>query len=176
MMNKPDPLPHYHIELVLLDYIQKNTWISNQLVEDPVRILPLMDRALLGAQQRMLETHSLKRHLSVKLNCHVRLCRPGDCEELVRTRVPRCEDVGRLVFFNGTVIRTGMVKMVETQKTFECAKCGERFQAFYDRELFNAIKKPVVCPVGKASGARCKGDKFKEIPNGQFQCDVYGTF
>ncbi|KAL2914680.1 DNA helicase mcm9 [Polyrhizophydium stewartii] len=170
MLAQSDVHAHYSIELSLVDYIEVNAFLSGLLVREPHKMIPLLDRALLEAQARIRENSGahMAQHLRIKPNCHVRVSRPNDCEELKRARVPRCSDIGRLVFFKGTVIRTGRVKMLETLKIFQCVTCGGCFRVPYDRELFNAVPKPVRCAAGEQSGIlsrTCDGTKFVEIPN-----------
>lgn len=35
----------------------------------------------------------------------------------------RCRHTGKLMSFTGTVMRSGEIKMLETQKKFQCEKC-----------------------------------------------------
>ena len=147
----------------LVVYIQRNAWLSGLLVQEPLRILPLFDRAFFRAQESIKMTSPIASHMTVKPNCHVRIVDPSDCPELKRSRVPRCDDVGRLVFFKGTVIRTGMVKMLETYRMFECGGCGKMFKVMYDREQYNAITKPTKCLAEPLTDPPCDGNKFELI-------------
>ncbi|KAH6568724.1 hypothetical protein BASA62_005311 [Batrachochytrium salamandrivorans] len=167
ILAQADLLAHYSLELSLVDYIETNGFLSSLLVREPSQMLKLLNSSLVLAQQQILTLHPLSNHLTVKHNCHVRITRPNDCKELVRSRVPRCADLGRLVFFKGTVIRTGMVKMLETRKSYLCvAGCGQLFSVAYDREQHNAIAKPVKCAAERVGlEETCAGTKFAEIPN-----------
>ncbi|EGF76934.1 hypothetical protein BATDEDRAFT_27980 [Batrachochytrium dendrobatidis JAM81] len=159
IMAQADPLANFSLELSLLDYIELNGFLSSLLVREPTQMLPILDRSLILAQQHIKSTSQIAQHLSIKRNCHVRITRPNDCEEIVRSRVPRCADVGRLVFFKGTVIRTGMVKMLETCKTWTCMNgCGKTFLVKYDREQHNAIPKPTRCFALSNTTEKCQDD------------------
>jgi DNA helicase MCM9 len=54
---------------------------------------------------------------------------------------------------------SGMVKLLEAQKKFECLKCQARFSMMYDREQHNLIPKPFKCLGNK----ECESTKFKEV-------------
>ncbi|KAJ3290970.1 DNA helicase mcm9 [Borealophlyctis nickersoniae] len=164
MMSKPDVSLHYSIDLSFVDYVESNAWLGSLITQQPMEMLPLLDEALRLAQEHVLNTSGLSEHLVLKPLCHVRIDRcPQISAEIVRSRVPRSEDVGRLVVFKGTVIRTGMVKMLETRKIFECAKCKGRFEVMYDREQHNRIPKPQVCRAAPGDVLACESNKFREI-------------
>ncbi|KAI8929498.1 MCM2/3/5 family-domain-containing protein [Entophlyctis helioformis] len=176
MLAQRDPAGHYSLELSLVDYIQRNAWLSGLLVQTPRTLLPLLHAALAAAQRSIKSAHPLTRSssttnnnnnggggggavLTFKPNARVRIGRPSDCAELKRTRVPRSADVGRLVFFKGTVVRTGLVKMMETVRRYVCAACEREFDVGYDVEQFNAVPRPVRC----GAGGGCDGTKFTEV-------------
>jgi len=46
----------------------------------------------------------------------------------------------------GTVIRTGTVKMLESERMYQCSKCKHQFSVRADVEQFYAIPKPARCP------------------------------
>ena len=46
----------------------------------------------------------------------------------------------------GTVIRTGAVKMLESEVTLECSKCGHRFHVHADFMQHYTIPMPSICP------------------------------
>src|SRR4051794_14162862 len=58
--------------------------------------------------------------------------------------------------------RTGMVKMLESQKTYECMKCKKQFIVRADEEQFNVVPKPTKCP-SEGDGAPCDSNKFSLI-------------
>lgn len=164
MMSQKDTTKSYSVELKyfsnvdknsLFDYLQLNLFLCELIFRDPGHMIPLLDAGLLISQKYLKKTHSLEEHLSIKLNAKVRLSRLLICE---RSLVPRSSLVGNLIVFTGKVVRTGMVKVLETQRTFECQKCGMRFPMNYDREQYNLVPKPFQCQfVG------CGGSKFKEV-------------
>jgi DNA helicase MCM9 len=74
----------------------------------------------------------------------------------------RSEHVGRFVAISGTIIRTGMIKMLPTTKKFLCQKCKNTFAMHYSREQYNHIPKPTQC---LGSTVRCDSTKFQEEVN-----------
>ncbi|KAJ3091918.1 hypothetical protein HK102_012590 [Quaeritorhiza haematococci] len=185
VLGKEDVTAHYAITVSLVDFNAKSPQLANAVLQSPVRMLPLLDEAINVAQRHIMDTSDIAQHLSLKPYTHVRLsCEgyeatkggsSGWCSvmmalipELSMTKIPRSADVGRFISMKGTVIRTGMVKMLETQRLFECTKCSHRFVVNYDREQYNMIPKPNVCP-GRLDddnelGEPCPSNKFKEIP------------
>ncbi|KAJ2889512.1 DNA helicase mcm9, partial [Coemansia aciculifera] len=59
--------------------------------------------------------------------------------------MPGSSDVGRLISITGTVIRTGLVKMMETHKQYACTKCRGTFTVNAELEQYNHIPKPSKC-------------------------------
>ncbi|KAI9322043.1 MCM2/3/5 family-domain-containing protein [Zopfochytrium polystomum] len=166
MMAETDQSRHYAIEIDMLLYLNHNQSICNQILQKPMHFIPLMDDALQKAQQRILDTSPLAEHLSIKPFVHARCTSLGQVPEFQLSRVPRSTEVGRLICFVGTVIRTGMVKLMETRKLFDCATCGRRFSVHHDREQFNQFPKPTRCGAGgvDADGhPQCDGKKFKPL-------------
>lgn len=80
--------------------------------------------------------------------------------ELCLSKIPRSGDVGKFVSMKGTIIRTGMVKMLETTKYYFCAKCQQNFPVQCDVEQYNMIPKPFECLATEG----CQGAKFTDIP------------
>ncbi|KAJ1886117.1 DNA helicase mcm9, partial [Kickxella alabastrina] len=105
--------------------IQSSHELAQLLMEKPTLCLPLFATALHQAQQQQQQMQQqMQKHngmvdqhqLEVKSQAVVRVTNLPNNPAVVRTRVPGSEDVGRLVSMTGTVIRTGMVKMMETHR------------------------------------------------------------
>ncbi|KAJ3377765.1 DNA helicase mcm9 [Lobulomyces angularis] len=158
---------HRPVYLALSKLIEFEQIIANYIIQNLSKVLPIFSKCLSRAQElikdRLKEDMS---QLRVKFNLHLRI----DCQGLMhinqifRTKVPKCTDIGKFISFKGTVVRTGMVKMLETRKLYECGKCSTLVSQSYDREQYNSIPKPIICTAGSAPGAEpCDSTKFKMI-------------
>ena len=72
----------------------------------------------------------------------------------------RSFDVGGLVQIPGTVVRTGMVKMLELSREYECCRCGHTFFVAADMEQGNILEAPTLCPMVGNPDKPCKSTKF----------------
>ena len=61
---------------------------------------------------------------------------------------------------SGTVVRSGMVKMLEYQRLYECAKCCHAFTVSTDMEQGNLLEEPKACPMVGDPSRPCKSTKF----------------
>ncbi|KAJ3206112.1 hypothetical protein HDU82_004712 [Entophlyctis luteolus] len=132
--------------------MEVNAVVCNCILQKPVETLAILDKSFVLAQFHVRDTSDVRdqKHMSVKTNAHVRCIRLPQIRNLQFQRIPRSGHVGKLINFVGTVIRqTGMVKMVESRKLFECATCRGRFHLPVEREL---------------GYQDCDGRKFREIP------------
>ncbi|KAI8814002.1 MCM2/3/5 family-domain-containing protein [Cladochytrium replicatum] len=171
ILAQPDDTAHYSIELDLQIYAEKTLWMCERIVEQPTVFLPLLDRGAQVAQHRVMRDSDIAKHLKVKEHLHVRLTRAPPVKEIVRVRIPRSEDVGRLVSLKGTVTRTGLVQMLESVKKYECSKCKRQFPVASEREQFNVVPKPTKCGAIPAKEG-CESGKFKEVSDEDAQKGV----
>ncbi|KAJ3070646.1 DNA helicase mcm9 [Podochytrium sp. JEL0797] len=169
-----DETVHYSLEVDIAMYLETNAWVCSQILNRPQETLPLLDRALYLAQMHLKDLAQNQpgaENLTVKRMVHVRCKRLPQVPDLQFQRIPRSEHVGKLINLVGTVIRTGMVKMMESRKIYQCGSCNGRFFVPVERELGYQVVKPTKCGVrvlgdgGQlVSGAGdCDGKKFKEI-------------
>ncbi|KAJ3128201.1 DNA helicase mcm9 [Nowakowskiella sp. JEL0407] len=163
IMGEPDVDIHYSVELDLQIYAEKNIWLCEKLVADPKMFLPLLDKGLEKAQKKLGRQSDLSEHLTLKQHAHIRLTRVPPMAEIIRTRIPLSVDTGKLISLKGTVIRTGLNKLVDYQRRYECPKCKMRFVVEYDREQYNEIPKPIRCEGYTENSEPCTSTKFKEI-------------
>ncbi|KAL3673166.1 hypothetical protein V7S43_002461 [Phytophthora oleae] len=83
----------------------------------------------------------------------------------------RSNDVKQFIQIAGTVVRTGMIKMQETEREYQCcnARCGHRFLVKSDPEQGNVLEIPKVCPSDStgdtSSGGKkpCKSTQFMPV-------------
>ena len=62
----------------------------------------------------------------------------------------------------GTVIRAGLIKMLESERVYECAKCKHSFKVFSDTSMQQCtLTPPTSCPSSRANP--CKSTSFTVI-------------
>lgn len=79
-----------------LDVHEKTKQHMHLIYTEPKRFLPLLDEALLKAQQRLLENHDLKEMMHLKTNAHVRLKNldPARFIDTFTISAIRCKHIG----------------------------------------------------------------------------------
>ncbi|KAJ1933290.1 DNA helicase mcm9, partial [Linderina macrospora] len=129
---------------LLIEYDHK---LAVMVLESPTRYLPLFNQACVTAQTGAKQRSELPSELTVKEDVQVRVTHLPNHPSLVRMKIPGSEDIGKLVSISGTVIRTGVVKMMETQRLYVCGKCRGSFMVPAEVEQYNYIPKPTRCMV-----------------------------
>ncbi|KAG0377859.1 DNA helicase mcm9 [Mortierella sp. AD032] len=103
----------------------------------------------------------------LKPKCSARVMGLPAAESRRRT-VPTCADVGTFLSITATVIRTGVVKMLENKKPVLCTMCKRTFDVLADVEQYSQVILPTKC---QATGnvRPCPGNRFEMIepPPGQ---------
>ena len=67
---------------------------------------------------------------------------------LLKEEYPLVKDLNKLILLNGTVIRTGDIKVRESFKVFQCVKCKKNTKVFVKEITFGLFEKPVSCSCG----------------------------
>ncbi|KAK3830095.1 MAG: MCM2/3/5 family-domain-containing protein, partial [Linnemannia elongata] len=78
-----------------------------------------------------------------------------------RRTVPTCVDVGTFLSITATVIRTGVVKMLENKKPVQCLMCKKTFDVLADVEQYNKVVMPSRC-LAKGNTKPCNS----QLPEG----------
>ncbi|KAJ2652368.1 DNA helicase mcm9 [Coemansia sp. RSA 1250] len=133
------------LEIDMHELIEFNYELAMLLLESPSRYLPLFNQACVSAQRSLKESILTNNVATVNQDAQVRITHLPNHPVLHRTRVPGSDDVGRLLCISGTVIRTGLVKMMETHRMYACTKCRGTFSVGAEIEQYNYIPKPVRC-------------------------------
>jgi len=171
----------------VMDCLDRDARLTSILLSDPARLLPHVDTALHHFQQAMWEDAANVTLVhgdpgtgsppvwTLKTNIHARLHQlpivPGGIGSSGRfvkrnlSCVQSC-DIGQLVSIHGTVIRTGMIRVVESRREYECLKCQRRFHVYSDLDQGHTIAQPQSCPQRK-----CKGTKFQTRADGSVMRD-----
>ncbi|KAL2629347.1 hypothetical protein R1flu_014033 [Riccia fluitans] len=149
--------------------------LGYQLYQFPTKLLRFLDESVVNAQEFIKEKHKGNERMSVKKTVHVRMSVQGsalDCPELhPNISQIRVKDLGHLLTIQGTVIRSGAVKMLEGERTYKCTKCKNSFQVFTDLEMGNSFPLPSVCSSNKRA-EECGGQKFV-LEEGSEKCHDY---
>lgn len=125
----------------------------------PEKALAACDRALARACQDVYAELEDRSDCSVKTKVHFRLSDLPREEELSRSTVPRGRDAGLFLALRATVVKVGAPKMLETAKTFACAKCGHTFLLRADYDTYYGLERPAACP----GASRCTGTNFQAV-------------
>lgn len=140
--------------------------LANSLYKQPASYLPKFDDGAQRAQKHVkCMEFMFQKNASQKEFVHVRINICGSPLEFPETfpsvgRV-RVKHRGILLTLKGTVIRSGAIKMVEGDRTFECRKCKHRFKVSPELETGNSVPKPTACPSQKQK--YCESTSFQIV-------------
>ena len=71
-------------------------------------MLPLFDAALQLIQAKLIDELQMEEHLTKKRFVTARIsCTGINISEILMTKIPLSEDIGKLIGLRGTIIRTG---------------------------------------------------------------------
>lgn len=156
---------YYPLLIECANLYDTNPHLGGMLYEQPAKRLQNFDDAALQLQDKMCGGLERQANIFFKENVHVRVCVLGsalDCPEAhPSTGKIRVEHVGQLLTVDGTVIRSGGIKALDGERTYECTTCKHRFEMSMDLGVCTSIRLPSVCP-SKGSATACDGAKFKE--------------
>ncbi|CAD7698233.1 unnamed protein product, partial [Ostreobium quekettii] len=159
---------HCPLQLDVLCLANENPLVAEALVKSPNTMLQRLDDAAIKAQERILKSHRESEQRQAKDTVHIRVhslpyALDPSCESL-NPGVGHilCHHVGRLLSFTGTVVRTGVVKIFESQRLYECSKCRHRFVVDAQIELGGFVELPLVCPSQRDRPCGCSTFKHLE--------------
>lgn len=164
--------------LSCLDLIHDNMVIATLLLHYPGKHQDHIDGAVREAQRRIYEDSSTRggydtdwMSWTVKESCHLRLHHLPCCKELCKSTVTsiRASDINRLLSVSGTVIRTGVVKLLHSRREYMCAKCRHRFYVEVDIEQRHAMPLPDECPSEGLAAKHCNGTKFEQVSGSELR-------
>ncbi|KAF9936115.1 protein phosphatase 2A regulatory subunit cdc55 [Modicella reniformis] len=167
------------------------TWLWSELALKPHKVLPILDSILQDVQLELIKRNDADSHdgtaerfrreggasdgegrtprrtMRLKPKCSARVMGLPAAESR-RMTIPNSSDVGTFLSITATVIRTGVVKMLENSKKFYCSVCKQRFEVLADVEQYNQVSPLTKCP-GKIGGRPCTGYRLQmiETPPGQ---------
>eukprot|EP00126_Sphaerothecum_destruens_P007015 Sdes_comp19646_c0_seq1m11440 len=153
---------HYPLVVHFLDFSNVAAWgcLYDFIPTHFAKLLPIFEECLYNVQDTLYMNHKNKNNMSLKPNVHLRIKNLPQVAEIQLKMLPRSKEIGLLVSFSATVIRTGAHKMLESEKSFQCHKCRQIFQMKAEFEQYYAVPKPTNCPCMKKSGEPCKSTSF----------------
>eukprot|EP00116_Pleurobrachia_bachei_P011826 sb/3472088/ len=130
ILKDPKERPHNVLFLdaaLLLDY---NWNLASTLFSDPKTELSLAAGAALQVQQELLDEGRVTGGASLKEPIQIRLQQLPCIPEVTSPRLPVSGDAGKFRVVNGTVIRTGSVKVLERNQLWRCSICQGNYWCF----------------------------------------------
>lgn len=93
------------------DLIAEDVELGNAILNDSINVTVFMDKSIQAAEEELLKDLADEYAYSFKEQCHCRYYDLPPLPEFHKSSVGmiRSADLGRLVQFSGTVIRTGVV-------------------------------------------------------------------
>ncbi|CAH3157264.1 unnamed protein product [Porites evermanni] len=162
VLHADDPSDQYCVVVNALELFDSNIEVSQKILAEPNKMLPLFDAALAQAAVTIMQENATQVSMSFKSNLHVRLSNLPICPELRRDTIPKSSDIGRFLAVSGTVIRVSTVKLLEYEREYICCRCKHVFGVKADFEQFYSIPKPTKCPSSK----ECNSNKFNCLSDG----------
>ncbi|EME32154.1 minichromosome maintenance family (MCM) [Galdieria sulphuraria] len=151
VLQDSDLVKHYPILLDVTELLEFDQELFTNLVMEPEIYLPVFEDAIRLYEDEMLQKvgdDAVLYGYTFKEHIHVRPYHLPEDPLLYKKNVSslRSSDVGHLISFRGTVIRTGSVLMRELQKTYQCSKCKHRFIVYSDITRGGKFELPTFCP------------------------------
>ena len=168
----PSVAKHHSVAVSFLELSNNHQVLSHLVAHYPQKAIPLFDAAVVEAQRELADaTRDEYAEYSVKESCHLRVHRLPRCPELWKPTVTsiRACDINRLLSVSGTVIRTGIMKLIHQRREYRCTKCDHRFFCHSDFEQRNEMMMPPECPSAGLSARPCGAgpNKFEAIPGSE---------
>ncbi|KAK6488719.1 DNA helicase MCM9-like isoform X1 [Huso huso] len=156
ILQEPDDDAHYAVVVNAMTLFETNMEVGEYFNAFPNEVLPVFDNGLRRAAMAVLQSVSNQSGHSMKQNLHARISALPVCPELTREHIPKSRDVGHFLSVTGTVIRTGMTKVLEFERDYKCNKCKHVFCMKADFEQYYTFSRPVYCPNEEG----CNSSKF----------------
>ena len=99
-----DPSLCFSVVVNSLELFDSNIEVSQMLVTNPRKILPIFHLSLRDALRSLAQVHSQQALMSPKTNVFVRLSNLPTCPELTRNTIPRSCDIGKLLAVTGKIL------------------------------------------------------------------------
>ncbi|CAN9507564.1 unnamed protein product [Ophioblennius macclurei] len=160
----PDGDTHRAVVVNAMTLFEANMEVGDYFNAYPHDVLAIFDKVLQRKAQELSDEASLKHNEVQRLRhtLHARITGLPVCPELTRVTVPRSKDVGHFLSLTGTIIRTSIAKVLESERDYMCAKCRHVFTIQADFHQHYSFVPPVVCPHPEG----CNSTKFSCLSTG----------
>ncbi|XP_029965459.1 DNA helicase MCM9 isoform X2 [Salarias fasciatus] len=164
---------HRAVVVNAMTLFEANMEVGDYFNAYPHEVLAIFDKVLQRKAQELSDEASQKQGevQRLKHTLHARITGLPVCPELTRVTVPRSRDVGHFLSLTGTVIRTSIAKVLESERDYMCAKCRHVFTVQADFHQHYSFAPPAGCP----HPAGCSSAKFSCLSSGSepAQCRDY---
>nr|XP_055042801.1 DNA helicase MCM9 [Misgurnus anguillicaudatus] len=138
---------HYPVVVNAMTLFEDNMEVGECFNAFPSQVLPIFDNALQRAALSISQScFPLQQSFTLRHHLHVRMSGLPVCPELTRDHIPKARDVGHFLSVTGTVIRTSVTKVLESERDYMCNKCRHVFSVQADFEQFYTFAPPTSCP------------------------------
>ncbi|KAF7690512.1 DNA helicase MCM9 [Silurus meridionalis] len=156
ILREPNDDAHYSLVVNAMTLFEANMEVAEYFNAFPIQVLPIFDEALHAAALAVSRSEPSSSSCRMKRNLHVRISGLPVCPEMTREHIPKARDVGHFLSVTGTVIRTGVTKVLEYQRDYMCSRCRHVFSVQADFEQYYSFTPPSRCP----SEDECTSFKF----------------
>lgn len=143
LSTSPGENVHRAVLVNAMTLFEANMEVGDYFNAFPHDVLEVFDKVLNRKAQDLWDKASVKWG---GWTLHARITGLPVCPELTRVTVPRSRDVGHFLSLTGTVIRTSVAKVLESQRDYMCSKCRHVFPVRADFQQHYSLAPPVVCP------------------------------
>jgi DNA replicative helicase MCM subunit Mcm2 (Cdc46/Mcm family) len=145
-----DRSDYFGFSINAIDLIDYNSSLAYLTFNFPNILLPIFEDSVVEAQSVAMKNRSAP-GLRVKRKVHVHIHSLPPVYEFCRTSIGQIRslsDASSLLQVSGTVVRSGVVRLLEKAKTYQCMnpKCMFRFKVHADPEQGNVLPTPKCCP------------------------------
>ncbi|XP_027139986.1 DNA helicase MCM9 [Larimichthys crocea] len=160
---------HHPVVVNAMTLFEANMEVGDYFNAFPNDVLAIFDKVLHRTAMELSKNASPKHNSGqgskehrMRYTLHARITGLPVCPELTRDTIPRSRDVGHFLSVTGTVIRTGVTKVLEYERDYMCTKCRHVFMVQADFEQFYTFAQPVTCP----NPTGCNSYKFGCLSGG----------
>ncbi|KAM9356307.1 DNA helicase MCM9 [Pholidichthys leucotaenia] len=153
LLTDADEETHRPVVVNAMTLFEANMEVGDYFNAYPFDVLATFDQVLKRKSSELSDSVSLRqdggqriKEQNLRHTLHARITGLPVCPELTRDTIPRSEDVGHFLSVTGTVIRTGVAKVLEYERDYICTTCRHVFPVQADFDQFYTFVPPVACP------------------------------